>query len=231
MCSLFVVPIDWLRFGRFPRSVPIKDPLLTGPILYVPFHQQTSHWRGPGLGDRSGWIFVLRTNGDPLKVVLSVRNTVAQIDASRPVSNIRTVEEALDQQVRYYRLYVLLLGVFGGIAAVLAAVGIYGVMANVVAQRTHEIGIRIALGASTRDVLNLVIRQALALIAMGLVVGLAGSIALTRLLASRLWGITATDPATFAAVSLFLTIVALVACFVPTRQAATVDPTIALRSE
>ena len=202
-----------------------------GPILYVPYHQQTSHWRGPSLGDRSGWIFVLRTADDPLKLVPSVRTAVAQIDSSRPVSNIRTVEQTLDQQVRYFRLYVLLLGVFGVMAAVLAAVGIYGVMANIVAQRTHEIGIRVALGANVRDVLTLLLRQALVLIATGLGLGLAASYGLTRILASALWGVTATDPATFAAVSIFLTLVALVACFVPTRRAATVDATIALRTE
>jgi len=126
---------------------------------------------------------------------------------------------------------VFLLGLFGGIAAVLAAVGIYGVMANIVAQRTREIGIRIALGARAREVLSLVVRQALALISVGLVLGLAGSFGLTRILASALWGVTATDPTTFAGVSFFLALVALAACFIPTRQAATVDPVVALRSE
>jgi putative ABC transport system permease protein len=202
-----------------------------GPILYVPFHQQTSHWRGPSLNDRSGWVFVLRTAGDPLKLMPDVRKAAAQVDSSRPVSNIRTVEQTLDRQVRYLRLYVLLLGVFGGIAAVLAAVGIYGVMAHIVAQRTREIGIRIALGASAQEVLSLVARQALALIAIGLALGLVGSFALTRILASALWGVTATDPLTFLTVSLFLALVALTACFLPTRQAAAVDPVVALRSE
>jgi ABC-type antimicrobial peptide transport system permease subunit len=114
---------------------------------------------------------------------------------------------------------------------VLAAVGIYGVLANIVAHRTREIGIRIALGASTQKVLSLVVRQALALIAVGPALGLAGAFALTRILASALWGVTATDPATLAAVSLFLALVALTACFIPTRQAAAVDPVVALRSE
>jgi putative ABC transport system permease protein len=153
------------------------------------------------------------------------------VDRNKPASNIRTVEQTLDQQVQYVRLYVLLLGVFGAVAAVLAGVGIYGVMAYIVAQRTHEIGIRMALGATARDVLKMVVQQALVLIVMGLVLGLAGSFALTRLLATALWGVTATDPATFIAVSLFLALVALLACFLPTRQAASVDPTVALRSE
>jgi putative ABC transport system permease protein len=203
----------------------------TGPILYVPFHQQTVHWRGPGLGDRSGWVFVVRTSGDPLQLVPSVRKVAAEIDSGRPVSAIRTVEETLDRQVRFFKMYVLLLGVFGGIAAVLAAVGIYGVMAYVVAQRTHEIGLRMALGASRRDVLRLVVGQALVVVVAGLALGLAGSFGLTRILSSLLWNVTATDPLTYVVVSIFLALVALSACVVPTRQAAGVDPTVALRSE
>jgi putative ABC transport system permease protein len=183
------------------------------------------------LGDRSGLVFVLRAAGDPLKLVPAMQRAVAEADRSRPVSNIRTVEQTLEQQVRYFRLYVLMLGVFGAIAAVLAAIGIYGVMAYNVAQRTHEIGIRMALGASTRAVLGMVVRQALWLIAIGLALGLAGSFALTRLIESALWGVSARDPLTFVGVSVFLALVALVACFIPTRQAAGVDPTVALRSE
>ena len=203
----------------------------TGPILYVPFNQQTSHWRGPSLGDRSGLIFVLRSSSDPLLLLPAVRKAVAEVDSSRPVSNIRTVEETLEQQVRYFRLYVLLLGVFGGVAGVLAAVGIYGVMAHMVTQRRHEIGLRKALGARTWDVLKLVVGQALVLIIVGLTLGLACSFGLTRIISSALWGVTATDPTTFVTVSLFLAMVALLACFVPTQQAASVDPAVALRSE
>jgi putative ABC transport system permease protein len=160
-----------------------------------------------------------------------VKQAAAEVDRTRPISDIRTVEKTLDQQVQYVRLYVLLLTVFGAVAAILAAIGIYGVMSYNVAQRAHEIGIRMALGASTSDVLGMVGRQALWLIAIGLGIGLAGSLPLTRLIASALWGVTATDPATFAGVSVFLTAVALIACFIPTRQAAGVDPTVALRSE
>jgi putative ABC transport system permease protein len=116
-------------------------------------------------------------------------------------------------------------------AAVLAAVGIYSVIAYMVAQRTQEIGLRMALGASSRDVLGLVLRQAAVLTAIGLVLGLGGSLALTRLLASALWGVTATDPATYVAVSALLTAVALLASFLPTRKAVRVDPTVALRYE
>jgi putative ABC transport system permease protein len=128
-------------------------------------------------------------------------------------------------------LYILLLGIFGVIAAVLAAIGIYGVMAYSVAERTREIGIRMALCAGGREVLGLVVRQALILIAIGLGLGLAGSFALTRVIQSSLYGVTATDPATFGGVSLLLTLVALFACLVPTRRAVWVDPTVALRYE
>jgi putative ABC transport system permease protein len=232
------ITLDFLPDER-PREIVavVADTRLSraqlqpGPILYVPFNQQTEHWRGPSLGDRSGLIFVLRAAGDPLNLVPGMRQAVAAVDRSRPVSNIRTVEQTLEQQVRYFRLYVLLLGVFGAIAAILAAIGIYGVMSYNVAQRTHEIGIRMALGATTHDVLRMVVRQALWLIAVGLALGLAGSLALTRLIESALWGVTARDPLTFAGVSVFLALVALIACVIPTRQAAGVDPTLALRSE
>jgi putative ABC transport system permease protein len=175
--------------------------------------------------------FVLRTNGDPMGVVPSVRQVVREVDRNKPLSYIRTVEQTLAQQVQYIRAYVILLGVFGGIAAVLAAIGIYGMMAYSVAQRTHEIGIRMALGASSGQVLGLIVRQALLLIVIGLALGLAGSYALTRLIVQQLWGVTPTDPLTFAGVSLFLTMVALLACFIPTQQGARVDPSLALRTE
>jgi putative ABC transport system permease protein len=202
-----------------------------GPIVYVPHEQQESHWVGPNLGPRTGMYFVLRTNGDPMGVVPSVRQVVREVDRNKALSYIRTVEQTLEQQAQYIRAYVILLAVFGVIAAVLAAIGIYGMMAFSVAQRTHEIGIRMALGASAGQVLGLIVRQALVLIVIGLTLGLAGSFALTRLIVQQLWGVTPTDPLTFAGVSLFLTMVALLACFIPTRQAARVDPSLALRTE
>ena len=166
-----------------------------------------------------------------MRLIPEVRRAVKDVDRNKPAANFRTVEQNLDQQVQYVRLYVLLLSVFGGIAAILAAVGIYGVMSYSVAERTREIGIRIALGASGRDVLVMVIRHALVLVGIGLAVGLAGSFALTRLIKSALFGVTATDPATYIGVSLFLTMIALAASIVPTRKAVVVDPTIALRYE
>jgi putative ABC transport system permease protein len=161
----------------------------------------------------------------------SIRQAVAEVDHNKPVASIRTVQDYLDQQVQYVRLYVLLLGIFGAVAAGLAAIGIYGVMAYSVAERTREIGIRMALGASARDVLKRVILQALLLLSIGLTLGLTGSFALTRYLKSALYEVTATDPATYFGVSLLLTVVAMFACVVPTRRAVLVNPTVALRYE
>lgn len=153
------------------------------------------------------------------------------MDPTRPVANLRTVEEYLDQQIQYVRLYVLLLGIFGAIAAGLAAIGIYGVMAYSVAERTREIGIRMALGASAGDIFRLVVLRAAILLSIGLTLGLVGSLALTRYLKSALYEVTATDPSTFIAVSLLLSMVAVLACLVPTRRAVSVNPTVALRYE
>ena len=166
-----------------------------------------------------------------MSLVETVKRAVADVDLTRPATNFRTVEQYLDQQTQYLRLYILLLGIFGGIAAVLAAIGIYGVMAYSVAERTREIGIRMALGANSSDVLKMVMRHALVLVALGLTFGLAGSFALTRVIKSGLYGVTATDPATYVGISALLIVVAMIACFIPTRRAVRVDPTIALRYE
>jgi len=201
------------------------------PVMYVPHRQQTPRWEGPSWNDRAAMTFVLRTTGDALSLIPSVRRAVAEVDPNKPAANLRTVEQNLDQQVQYQRLYILLLGIFGAIAAVLSAIGIYGVMSYSVTERTREIGIRMALGAGGPEVLRLVVRQALILVAIGLGLGLAASFALTRILQSALYGVTATDPATFSGVSLLLTLVALFACMVPIRRAVRVDPTVALRYE
>src|SRR5258706_12954060 len=131
--------------------------------------------------------FLLRTSGDPLKLVETVKRAVAEVDPSRPAANFRTVEQSLSQQTQFLRLYILLLGIFGGIAAILAAIGIYGIMAYSVAERTREIGIRMALGAGFRDVLKIVLQHALLLGSVGCATGLAASLALTRLVSSGLY--------------------------------------------
>jgi putative ABC transport system permease protein len=205
-----------------------KEP---SPTVYVPHIQQTPRWMGPQWSDRAGMFFVLRTTGEPLRLVESVKRAVADIDLTRPASNFRTVDQYLNQQTQYLRLYILLLGIFGGIAAILAAIGIYGIMAYAVAERTREIGVRMALGASSGDVVKIVMRHALILVTIGWIVGLAGSVALTRLIKSGLYGVTATDPATYAGISLLLVLVATIACLVPTLRAIRVDPIVALRYE
>jgi len=199
--------------------------------MYVPHVQQSPRWLGPQWNDRAGMFFVLRTSGDPMDLVESVKRAVAEVDLVRPASNFRPVEQYLNQQTQYLRLYILLLGIFGGIAAVLAAIGIYGIMSYSVNERTREIGIRIALGAGSGEVLRMVMRHALLLIGLGWILGLAGSFALTRLIQSGLYGVTATDPATFAGVSVLLITVGLIACLIPTMRAIRVNPTIALRYE
>jgi putative ABC transport system permease protein len=201
------------------------------PTVYVPHVQQTARWPGPQFADRAGMYFLLRTPGDPLTLVESVKRAVAEVDPSRPAANFRTVEQNLSQQTQFLRLYILLLGVFGGIAAVLAAIGIYGVMAYAVTQRTREIGIRMALGAAAHEVIALVGRRTILVVVLGLVTGLAGALAATQLIQAQLWDVTPTDPTTFALVSLLFAVVALVAAFFPMRRAVSVDPTIALRCE
>jgi predicted permease len=205
-----------------------KEP---SPTIYVPHVQQTARWMGPQFADRAGMCFLLRTAGNPLKLVETVKRAVAEVDPNRPAANFRTIEQNLSQQTQFLRLYILLLGIFGGIAAVLAAIGIYGVMAYSVAERTREIGIRMALGARSGDVIKMVLRHALLMVGLGVTLGLAGSFALTRVIKSALYGVTATDPATYTGISVLLLLVATIACLIPTRRAVTVHPTIALRYE
>ncbi len=175
--------------------------------------------------------FVIRTATDPLSFAAAVQNELRAIDKNQPIANIKTMEQVVYEAATQPRFNTLLLGIFACVALLLAAAGIYGVMAYSVAQRTHEIGIRLALGARPRDVLKLVIGQGATLTAIGLGVGLVGALIVTRALASLLYGVTPTDPLVFVSVAALLSGVALVATYVPARRAMKVDPMIALRYE
>lgn len=173
----------------------------------------------------------LRTQGDPLSLVPAVRKEVAAIDKEQPVAVIRTMDEWVNRSTATPRYRTTLLGLFAALAMILAATGIYGVMSYSVAQRTHEIGIRMALGARHGDVLRLVVSQGMLLVVVGLGIGVAAALALTRLMQSLLFGVTAKDPITFVAVAGLLAVVALIACYIPARRATKVDPLTALRYE
>ena len=174
---------------------------------------------------------VVKTDVDPASMATTVRNTVWAIDKDQPVSNIKTMEEILLDSIAPQRFNMLLLGIFAAVALTLAAVGIYGVMSYSVAQRTHEIGIRMALGAQTGAVLKLAVGYGLKLVLAGVAIGLVAAFALTRVMSTLLYGVTATDPATFMLISLLLICVAVLASYIPARRAAKVDPIIALRYE
>jgi putative ABC transport system permease protein len=174
---------------------------------------------------------VVKTANDPTGIISGVREQVLSIDPDQPVYNVNTMEQLRSDSIAPNRLNLMLLASFAAVALILAGVGIYGVMAYSVTQRTHEIGIRMALGARQTDVLGMVIRQGMKLAALGLAIGLAGAWLATRAMSSLLFGVSATDPITFAVISVVLAGVALGACFAPARRATKVDPMIALRYE
>jgi putative ABC transport system permease protein len=173
----------------------------------------------------------VKTSGDPMQIVSAVRSAVAAVDRDQPITQIRSLDSALSDSVAQQRLSAFLLGIFATLALVLASVGIYGVTSYSIAQRTQEIGIRIALGAQTRDVLLLVLGSGAQLAGIGVIVGIGAAIALTRLMQSLLFKVSPTDPFTLASVSVTLAAVALLACYIPARRATKVDPVVALRAE
>jgi putative ABC transport system permease protein len=172
-----------------------------------------------------------RTDGDPVRLASAVRAQVAALNKDQAVFNVRTMEQIVAQSVAPRRFSMLLLTVFALVALVLASMGIYGMMSYAVARRTREIGVRMALGAQSGDVLRLVIGQGMKQALAGVALGLVASVALTRTMKNLLFGVSATDPATFAAIALLLVLVALLACWIPARRATKVDPQVALRCE
>ena len=215
------------RDEKFPREIvgvvgDTKTGSLTGESgaqIYVP-HAQDPQWNFMAM--------VIRTAGDPAAFAATFRREVQAVDKDQPVYNVRTMDDVVMNSLGTRRVSMQLFTVFACAALLLAAIGIYGVMAYSVTQRTHEIGLRMALGAQRSDVLGLVIRQGMTLTFIGVIVGVAGAFALTRVIGNLLYGVTATDPATFMAIPLLLLFVALLACYLPARRAARLDPTRAL---
>jgi putative ABC transport system permease protein len=195
------------------------------PAIYTPYAQSAQEWK------RWAEIVVRSPGTAGPALVAQLKAMVWKVDPAIPVTKVRTMSEVMSISLAAQRFNTLLLGVFAAVALLLASVGLYGVLAFSVAQRTREIGIRMALGAQTRDVLRLVLRQGLTLSLLGIAAGVAVSLVGTRVLAGFLYGVAPTDPATFAAVALVLVAVALVACLVPARRAMRVDPIVALRYE
>jgi predicted permease len=178
----------------------------------------------------SGWTLVARAKSEPSTLVPTMREAVRTLDPQLPL-RFRTLDQVFSSSLDQRRFSLVIFGVFGATALLLAAMGIYGVTSYTVAQRTQEIGIRMALGAQMSDVLRLMLRKAMFLVVVGAIIGVAGAYAATRLMSNLLFGVTATDLATFIAVPLVLLLVALVACLIPARRATKVDPLVALRYE
>jgi putative ABC transport system permease protein len=193
------------------------------PEVYFPAAQRP--------GSIAGMTLVISASVEPTSLTHAVESAIRSVDPSQPVFGVKTMERVVTDSLSSQRLYVWLLGVFAAIALILASAGIYGVMSYLVTRRTQEFGVRMALGASTRDILRMVLRQSLMLIAVGVAFGLAGAFVVTRVLTNFLFGVKPTDLATFGAVSLVLVVVALIATYLPALRATKVDPMVALRYE
>ncbi len=191
------------------------------PMIYWPNRRETYSFMN----------LLVRTSTDPLSLATAAQNEIKAIDPNQPVAEIKTMEEIVSESIAGPRFNMLLLAIFAGVALVLASVGIYGVMSYTVTQRTHEIGLRMALGAQAGDILKLVVGQGMILASAGVIIGLIAALLMTSVLSGLLFAVTATDPLTFAGISLLLIAVALLACYIPARRAIKIDPGVALRYE
>ena len=205
-----------VRDVKFDGLASVSEPAYYLPATQSPLNDMT---------------ILVRTKSDPQSVVAGLRQAVWSIDPNQPISNVNTLEQIVSESIAQPRLNMLLMMLFGGLALLLSAVGIYGLLSYAVTQRTQELGIRMALGANVTDVLKLVLNQGMFLALIGEVIGLAGASALTRLMRGLLFGVTPTDTTIFAGVVAVLTLTALLACYLPARRATKVDPLVALRYE
>ena len=196
------------------------------PELYVPYRQPLfASWTV-----RPMYVAV-RTAGDPLAAAATVRRELARVDRDQPISDVRTMDERIGRSLAGRRFNMVLLAVFASLALTLAGIGIYGIVAYSVTERTHEIGVRLALGAQRRDVMAMIVAQGMAMTVIGTAIGVVSALLLARVMSSLLFGVSAADPVTFAAIPVLLAAVAFVACYVPARRATRVDPLVALRTE
>jgi predicted permease len=216
--------IEIIGLSRDAKYTSLRDE--TEPTAYIPWRQS--------LGSMGFSTFEVRTANDPASFVGAIRQAIREVDSNLPLNDVKTQTQQADETLAMERLFAKLLTLFGLLAQQLAAIGLYGVMAYSVSQRTHEIGIRMALGANRRNVLKMILSQGMTLTVIGVALGLTGAYVLTKYLeslTSMLFGVKPRDPLTFAVIAALLTVVAFIACLIPARRATKVDPLVALRYE
>jgi predicted permease len=219
-CDAGATPVEIVGVSADAKYDNLRNPV--PPTLYLPYLQDT---------DAGGMTFELKTSASTASIVTEIREAVRSIDKDLPILEVRTQTQQIEATLTNERVFATLTSGFGVLALILASIGIYGIMAYTVSRRTNEIGIRMALGARSATVLSMILRETLLLALIGIVAGLAAAAALTRLAATMLYNLKPTDPLTFIAAALLLTLIALASGFHPARRAASVDPMHALRHE